>query len=85
LSIEQQRTKTVFAVMEKLTEQGQDSIRAGDIATWLRDQSRPMPVWEIRGELTRLDQAGLIVLDVNTGAWRLAARAASATGSRKAG
>jgi len=72
LSTDQLRTDQVFTVIESLTDDGQTEFRPGHIADRLRESGQPMLTWEIRGELARLEAAGLISSDEETGAYRLA-------------
>ena len=72
MSIEQHRTDHVFAVIEQLVEAGHIQFRPGHIADVLREAGTPMLNWEIRGELSRLEAAGLIESDDKTGAYLLA-------------
>jgi hypothetical protein len=71
LSIDQHRTDQVFAVIETLVEAGTTAFRPGDIAERLRESGHPMLSWEIRGELARLEAAGLVAADDKTGAYQL--------------
>jgi hypothetical protein len=84
LSIEQHRTDQVFAVIEQLVESGHTQFRPGHIADVLREAGVPMLNWEIRGELSRLEAAGLIAGDDKTGAYLLA-RPESESKSRSTG
>ena len=77
LSTDHLRTNQVFTVIESLAESG-DEFRPGHIADRLRESGRPMLTWEIRGELARLEAAGLITSDEETGAYRLAEAARKA-------
>jgi hypothetical protein len=80
VSIAQRRTKLIFSLFEELTASGRTEIRPGDITTVLRERNQPLAFWEVRGELSNLEAAGLIEVDPASGAWRLAANNA-----RKAG
>jgi hypothetical protein len=80
LSLEQHRTKLVLNVIEKLVEAGRTEFRPGDITTRLREQNQPLGTWEVRGELSNLEAAGMLQVDPATGAWMLAPQR-----SRKAG
>lgn len=71
MSIEQHRTDQVFATIKSLTGEGVDEFRPGHIADALRAGGHPMLTWEIRGELARLEAAGLISADAATGAYQL--------------
>ena len=71
MSIDQHRTDQVFAVIETLVEAGKTEFRPGDIAERLREAGHPMLSWEIRGELARIEAAGLIAADEKTGAYQL--------------
>ena len=65
-------------MIEALTEAGTTEFRPGHIADNLRESGHPMLTWEIRGELARLEAAGLIAADEKTGAYRLAKSARKA-------
>lgn len=80
MSIAHRRTRLVQRAIEALTAEGHSAIRPGDVANHLRVSNQPLGVWEVRGEFSSLEAAGVIVLDPATGAWRLAA-----TDARKAG
>ena len=71
MSIEQHRTDQVFATIQSLTDEGVNEFRPGHIADALRDAGHPMLTWEIRGELARLEAAGLVSTDAATGAYQL--------------
>lgn len=58
-------------MIEALTESGVTEFRPGHIADKLRESGQPMLTWEIRGELSRLEAAGLIAADEKTGAYQL--------------
>ncbi|HAR31679.1 MAG TPA: hypothetical protein DCR65_09130 [Gammaproteobacteria bacterium] len=80
MSIEQRRTKLIFAIFEELATSGRTEIRPGDITTVLRERNQPLAFWEVRGELSNLEAAGVIEVDSASGGWRLTADSA-----RKAG
>lgn len=46
-----------------------DGFRPGDINRILREENEPMGAWEVRGELTRLEQLGELELNPETGCW----------------
>ncbi|TNF80499.1 MAG: hypothetical protein EP301_13185 [Gammaproteobacteria bacterium] len=71
MSIDQHRTDQVLAVIEALVDAGAAEFRPGHIADSLRESGNPMLTWEIRGELSRLEAAGLIAADETTGAYQL--------------
>jgi hypothetical protein len=73
VSIAQRRTKLIFAIFEELAKSGRRDIRPGDITTVLRERNQPLAFWEVRGELSNLESAGLIEVDRESGSWRLAA------------
>ena len=58
-------------MIESLVEAGATEFRPGHIADNLREAGHPMLSWEIRGELARLEAAGLISADEKTGAYQL--------------
>lgn len=71
MSLAQRRTKLVLSVIESLVAEGRSEFRPGDIATRLREQNQPLGIWEVRGELSNLEAAGVIELDDDTAAWRM--------------
>ena len=71
LSIDQHRTDQVYAVIRSLVEDGRDDFRPGHIAEALREAGQPMLGWEIRMELARLVEAGLIAPEPESGSYRL--------------
>jgi hypothetical protein len=80
LSIDQHRTDQVYLVVQKLAADGQTAFRPGHIADTLRKAGTPLLTWEIRGELARLEAAGLVVSDPETGAYSLGSAASRKTG-----
>ena len=70
MTTDQRRTDAIYLIIEELAAQ-QPEFRPGDVATFLRDQGQPMAAWEIRGQLSRLETAGLLSNDPVTGAWKL--------------
>ena len=80
MSIDQHRTDQVFVAIEQLVASGRTEFRPGHLADALREAGSPMLTWEIRGELSRLEAAGLIVSEPRTGAYTLAAEASRKTG-----
>jgi len=80
LSLEQHRTKLVLNVIDKLVEEGRTEFRPGDITSRLREQNQPLATWEVRGEFSKLEAAGMLRADPATGAWMPAPQL-----SRKAG
>jgi hypothetical protein len=71
LSLAQQRTNLVLSVIEKLVAEGRSEFVPGDLVSRLREQNQPMGTWEVRGELSNLEDAGLIQLEAESGAWRM--------------
>lgn len=59
-------------VVESLVADGRCAFRPGDIVDRLRERNQPMGVWEVRGELSKLESDGMIQNDPKTGLWRLA-------------
>jgi DNA-binding IclR family transcriptional regulator len=81
LSIEDRRTKAVYAVIEALVRDGQADFRPGDVTAAMRKRGQPLGAWEVRRELSTLEADGLIELDPETGFWSLTAAASKkATG-----
>ncbi len=73
MSIEHRRTKTVYAIIQDLVEQGQPTFRPGDITSALRRRGQPLDIWEVRGEFSILAADGLIQLDAKTATWSMGA------------
>ena len=65
MSEQARRTKTVFDAVTALRDGGSEVFRPGDVTAHLRAGGAPIGAWEIRGELTKLERLGLIVLDVD--------------------
>lgn len=74
MTIDSRRTDLVLRAFEELADTGglREGIRPGDIGSRLRELGTPLGSWEIRYELTRLEELGTIVLDDASGRWRLA-------------
>lgn len=72
MSLGQRRTNLVLSVIEKLVAEGRREFRPGDVVSRLRAQNQPMETWEVRGELSNLEAAGMIMLEPDSGAWRMA-------------
>ena len=80
MSIDQHRTDQVFVTIEQFVAGGQAEFRPGHLADALREAGSPMLTWEIRGELSRLEAAGLIASDPRTGTYTMVAEASRKTG-----
>ncbi len=72
MSIQDQRTKKVYAVIREITGNGEIDFRPGDVETKLRAEDQPLAAWEIRGEFSTLESEGLITCNEESGAWTLA-------------
>ena len=82
MSIEDRRTKTVYAVIRELVGKGHATFGPGAVTAALRARGEPLDAWEVRGELSILEADGLIELDEESGTWSLAAGVSKkATGS----
>ncbi len=71
MSLEQRRTKLVYATIEQLVAEGRKRFQPGDVNSALRAIDQPLGTWEVRGEFTLLAEQGLIELDKATGLWSL--------------
>ncbi len=71
VSEQARRTKTVFDAVTALRDAGNVAFRPGDVTAHLRASNAPIGAWEVRGELTKLERLGLILLDEETATWRL--------------
>lgn len=74
MSLDQRRTDLVATVVEAVVAQGNGEFRPGDVVSLLRQRNQPMGTWEVRGELSKLEAAGMLENDPETGRWRLAAQ-----------
>lgn len=72
MSIQKRNAQSIFELFTQLVDQGKTEVRPGDIASTLRALNSPMGVWQVRGILSELAADGLIVVNPETGAWRLA-------------
>jgi len=72
LSVEQRRTKLVYASIQELVTAGTSEFRPGDVNSALRRDGQPLGTWEVRGEFAILAEQGVIELDPATGLWTLA-------------
>ena len=68
MSNDQRVTDNVLAAVREVAA-SMPAFRPGDVASLLRDKGEPMGAWEIRGELSRLEAAGLLSNDPVTGTW----------------
>ena len=72
-------TKLIKRVFDEIAASDADGVRPGDIAQVLRERNQPVPVWEIRGALARLEAEGLVSLDATHAIWRPAQSAKQAS------
>lgn len=79
MSTDQHLTDQVYAAVQALAAD-KPSFLPGDLASHLRTQGQPMGVWQLRGELSRLEDAGLLRNDPVSGAWSLAEAASRQVG-----
>ncbi len=65
------RTDRVRRAIDDLLAAGHDhkGFLPRDVNRLLREQNAPMGAWEVRGELSRLEQLGELKLDAPTGRW----------------
>lgn len=68
MSTDKRRTDVIYHVIQELST-SHPNFRPGDVASFLREKGQPLGVWEIRGELSRLEDAGLLKNDAATGSW----------------
>ena len=72
LSFHDRRTDLVFAVFSTLAaDKGTTGVAASEVIQALRQQGNPMSAWEVRGELTKLENMAAIELEESTARWRL--------------
>ena len=83
MSVEQRRTKLVHTVIKTLAQEGKSQFRPGDVNEMLRARGQPLGTWEVRAELSRLQDNGVIELDSESATWSLVS-ARGAGNERKA-
>lgn len=68
------RTKLVWLAIQQLAADNgaSNGISLADIGAFLRTHDTPLGAWEIRGELTALEELELVRLDPATGRWHAA-------------
>ena len=78
LASDPRRTDLVLRAFNELiaAAPARDGIRPGDVSELLRKQGAPLGGWEIRFELSQLEQAGKVVVDPATGRFHPAKTAA---------
>ena len=69
MSVERRRTNIVREIVVELFGSGRKTIRPGDVNSVLRERNAPMGTWEVRAEFSRLEAAGVIVLDAESADW----------------
>ena len=81
MSLENRRTKAIYAVINELVDEGASTFGPGAVTASMRDRGQPVGAWEVRGEFSILEADGLIELDAESGSWSLSASASKkATG-----
>jgi len=79
LSQPKERTQKVLtAIKQQQNNLPNTLFRPGDINQRLRDGGFPLGNWEVRRELSALEQAGLLALDAASGSWSLTAAGVAA-------
>lgn len=68
------RTDRVRQAVDQLLAEAQEGpgFLPGDINALLREQNEPMGAWEVRGELSTLEDLGYLRLDPGSGRWQRA-------------
>ena len=79
MTTDQRRIDAIYLIIQELAAQ-RPEFRPGDVATFLRDRGQPVAVWEIRGQLSRLEAAGLLSNDPVTGVWKLSGESSRQVG-----
>jgi len=84
VTLDPRRTDLVLRAFNELiaAAAARDGIVPGDISDLLRKQGAPLGGWEIRFELSQLEQAGKVVLDPATGRFHPASAATDKRRSR---
>ncbi len=70
MSEARRQTRIVYEGFVELASDNGGVVEVGDIAAYMRARNRPMGGWEIRGELSRLRELGLVEVDASTASWR---------------
>jgi len=66
----------VYAAFLQLAEgKSEPSVAASEIIQALRETGQPLAAWEVRGELSKLENLGAITLDEATARWKKTASA----------
>ncbi|MCP5186111.1 MAG: hypothetical protein H6993_19245 [Pseudomonadales bacterium] len=78
MSVERRRAAIVLGIIQDLAASGRTRVRPGDVIALLRERGMPMGAWEVRAELSGLEAAGMIVLDVASAEWMLTEGGAAA-------
>ena len=65
------RTKLVLDAIHALAATGASAFAPADVGDHLRGAQTPMLMWEIRGELSKLEASGDIEIDSATARWSL--------------
>lgn len=79
MTTDQRRIDAIYRIIQELAAE-KPEFHPGDVATFLRDQGQPVAAWEIRGQLSTLEAAGLLSNDPVTGAWKLSGEASRQVG-----
>ncbi|MEM7077974.1 MAG: hypothetical protein AAF513_05015 [Pseudomonadota bacterium] len=69
MSLADRNTKTIIGVILELVANGKTEFRTGDVNSVLRERNSPMGTWEVRAEFSKLEQAGQIACDADSGLW----------------
>jgi len=64
------QTRIVYEGFMELANGNGGVVEVGDLVTYLRGRNRPMGAWEVRGELSTLQAAGLVAVDEESASWR---------------
>ena len=83
MSTQARKTRLILETIQQIVADGVTEFRPGHVADALRRTPSPMLTFEIRGEFSKLLADGLITLDPESGAYRLAETGAQA--ARKTG
>lgn len=69
MSETRRQTRIVYEGFMELASGNGGVVEVGDLVAHMRGRNRPMGAWEVRGELSTLEAAGLIAVDEESASW----------------
>ena len=71
MSESRRKTRKVYDAFVAVAAANGGAVRPGEVVAYLREQNDPFGSWEVRGELSNLEDMGLLVVDAPSGTWFL--------------